>query len=174
VKSYFKAITPYKQFTENIKVGTPQADISMIYNLAKMLDPDSVVREGEMLIWKKSGGPFDQLQGLYDKVVADNAAITPKVRANLADMAERVMGATHGAYREEAERYGELADAYGIPREKIVPKIGDLPKIDRKTISSITPAGAGPKGAPEKSSVAPTAPAVDHKRVRELLGLPNG
>ena len=177
VKSYFKAVTPYKQFVENIKVGTPQADISMIYNLAKMLDPDSVVREGEMLIWKKSGGPFDQLQGLYDKVIADNAAITPKVRANLADMAERVMGATHSAYKEEAERYGELASAYGIPPEKIVPKIGDLPKIDRKTISSITPAGAGPKGAPEKSSVpagavtsvgAPTTPSTAPARGRTI------
>jgi hypothetical protein len=159
VKSYFKAITPYKQFVENIKVGTPQADISMIYNLAKMLDPDSVVREGEMLIWKKSGGPFDQLAGLYDKIVSDRAALTPKVRSNLADMAERVMGATHGAYKEEADRYGELADAYGLPRDKIVPKIGDLPKIDRKTISSITPAGPGPKGKPERSSLTP-APAA--------------
>lgn len=160
VKSYFRAITPYKQFVENIKVGTPQADVSMIYNLAKMLDPDSVVREGEMLIWKKSGGAFDQLQGLYNRIVESKAALTPKVRANLADMAERVMQPMHTAYTEQADRYREIATQYGVAPEKVVPKnIADLPKIDRKTISSITPAGPGPKGAPERSSVAPAAAA---------------
>lgn len=160
VVSYYKAIGPYKQFSENIKVGTPQADVSMIYNLAKMLDPDSVVRDAEMITWKKSGGPLDQLRGLYDKIISDKAALTPKVRANLADMAERVMGATHGEFKEQAERYREIATDYGIRPELVVPKtIPDLPKIDRKTISSITPAGPGPRGAPETSTLT-TAPAA--------------
>jgi hypothetical protein len=160
VKNYYQAVTPYKQFVANIKVGTPQADVAMIYNLAKMLDPQSVVREGEMVIWSKAGGPFERVKGLIDNLTASKAKLTPDIRAKLADMGERVMSEYHGAFKDAADHYTELAQSYGIPPEKVVPKVpDDILRIDRKTISSITPAGPGPKGAPEKSSLT-TAPAA--------------
>jgi hypothetical protein len=159
VKKYEQAILPYQQFSENVKVGTATADISLIYNLAKMLDPESVVREGEMLIWQKTGGALDRLQGLYDKIVSSRAALPPQTRANLADTAERVMTETHKNYERAADRFGTIAGKMGIDPELIVPKVDPLPKIDRKAISSITPAGAGPRGAPERSSLTTAAPA---------------
>jgi hypothetical protein len=85
------------------------------------------------------------------------------------------MSGHHGAMKDQVDRYRELATDYGIDPKLVVPKsIPDLPKIDRKTISSIIPAGAGPKGKPERLApgyAEPAAPAVDHKRVRELLGM---
>jgi len=160
VKTYNQAILPYKQFVSNIKVGTPQADVSMIYNLAKMLDPNSVVREGEMIIWQKTGGPFDRLRGLYDKIVESKAALTPNIRANLADMGERVMAEYHEGYKEAGARYTDIASRMGIDPKLIVPDIGEMPRIDRKTISTIIPAEAGPRGRPERTVPGAAAPAA--------------
>lgn len=47
VKKYKNAIPAYQAIKDAAKTNNPQADINLVYGVAKLYDPDSVVREGE-------------------------------------------------------------------------------------------------------------------------------
>ena len=62
------------------------ADISLIFSYMKMLDPRSVVREGEFLVARKTGGPADFLLSYLNRL-KDGSILTDGVRRSFRDMA---------------------------------------------------------------------------------------
>ena len=77
-------ITAYDKAYTLEKPGA--ADISLIFSYMKMLDPGSVVREGEFLVARKTGGPADFLLSYLNRL-KDGSILTDGVRRSFRDMA---------------------------------------------------------------------------------------
>ena len=77
-------ITAYDKAYTLDKPGA--ADISLIFSYMKMLDPRSLVREGEFLVARKTGGPADFLLSYLNRL-KDGSILTDGVRRSFRDMA---------------------------------------------------------------------------------------
>ena len=77
-------ITAYDKAYTLEKPGA--ADISLIFSYMKMLDPRSVVREGEFLVARQTGGPADFLLSYLNRL-KDGSILTDGVRRSFRDMA---------------------------------------------------------------------------------------
>jgi hypothetical protein len=97
-------------------------DYAMIVDIAKILDPISVVREGEVEAVKKTAGLPDQLFQAFLKVQG-GGILSPQVRA-------QIFGLADTRYRQEAERATqagermvEIAKSRGLNVDNVLPSI---------------------------------------------------
>lgn len=118
VKSYKGIRDAYDRLNSafTIQTETPearaQADLSMVIAYMKMLDPGSVVREGEQEMARQTAGISDQLFNTYNKVKTGEF-LTQEQRRGFMLNAQQIrrdvegnLTSTNSIYRERAERYG--------------------------------------------------------------------
>lgn len=91
-------------------------DLSLIFNYMKMLDPGSVVREGEFATAQNAAGVSTQVRNAYNRVVSGER-LSEDQRADFTNTAGNIYGSqlgilesTEGAYRDLATRAGVNPD----------------------------------------------------------------
>jgi hypothetical protein len=110
-----------------IQTNTPearaQADLSMVIAYMKMLDPGSVVREGEQEMARQTAGISDQLFNTYQKVKTGEF-LTQQQRAGFMLNAQQIrqdvegnLVSTNTSYRDRANRYGVNPSFILSPKE---------------------------------------------------------
>ena len=94
----------------NLEAGGA-ADLALIFNFMKMLDPASVVRESEFALAEATGALPDWLKKEWSKVT-DGGRLTPAMRRNIMrqarnqyDSAEKDIGLKYKEYVKRAEQY---------------------------------------------------------------------
>lgn len=152
VKEYRVAVPQLAQGL-NTK-NTPQGDLALIYAYAKIMDPGSVVREGEAAAVASSDTIAGQLVAKLRKQLEGTGTFSPEARANL--RREMLGKATelNRAYTFQRERYSNDAKAFGIDPERIIGKHDGapfLPEIERH-VKEQGLAGSGPAGVAEDPS----------------------
>lgn len=106
------------------------SDLNLVYGLGKIMDPTSVVREGEMIMVNNTAGLTDQMVG-WINAVNGGARLTPDVRQAIMQEAQTRIGSYKTMFDTDATQYKELAARYGIDERDILPgmhKIQDLPQ----------------------------------------------
>ena len=119
VKAYREAMPIYQSMVETAPRNSKASDLNLVYGLAKIFDPNSVVREGEMVMVKNTSALPDWLVGTINGLNG-GAQLQPDTRsAIMSEAKSRVDNykATHDAY---AEHFGQIADRYGIPRNDVI------------------------------------------------------
>lgn len=120
-------------------------DIAMVYSYMKMLDPTSVVREGEFATAANAGGVPDRVIAMYNGVI-NGQRLSPEVRAQFVQQGSRQFEQSYNQYEATQKEYGRLAGEYGLQPNRVVidrsggvgrPQIGGPPP----------PAGGGQPGA---------------------------
>tara|TARA_Y100000114_G_scaffold89992_1_gene83554 strand:- start:179 stop:1561 length:1383 start_codon:yes stop_codon:yes gene_type:complete len=105
-------LTSYDQAYKAARPGA--ADMSMIFSFMKMLDPGSVVREGEFLVASKTGGQADfAIQ--YLKQIQDGSMLSDLVRRSFKDMALSLYTKAVTDMKVDHERIINRANLRGIP-----------------------------------------------------------
>lgn len=99
---------------------TPAGDLNLIYAMGKILDPGSVVREGEMALVQDSGAFTERMLGSYAKQVQGGAALTPKQRTELIGMLAGRVGASARAYGTQRTDMADTATALNLDPKLIV------------------------------------------------------
>jgi hypothetical protein len=121
VKKYKNAIPAYQAVVKASKTNNPQADINLIYGVAKLYDPDSVVREGEydtiansqaIPEWIK--GQAQRLMGGGKLTEATKKQILEQAKIRVDSYKSEVEGAQSG-YRDIASRRGMNAENVFVP-----------------------------------------------------------
>lgn len=76
---------------ENILAAKPDAvgDMSLIFGYMKMLDPGSVVREGEYATAANTAGVPDAVRNAYNRII-DKEPLTPALRASFKEQAKKI------------------------------------------------------------------------------------
>lgn len=132
VKSYKNALASYASSMK--AADNPAGDLNIIYAYAKILDPDSVVREGEQASVAGLGTVGQQVYGSIRKQLNGEGRLEPGLRRQLiSEMRNRVASYDQG-YNAERSRFRALADKQGIDSDLVVgPHLGDAyAKIENK------------------------------------------
>lgn len=111
------------QFSNRLKGAgnTPAGDLTTIFSYMKMLDPESVVREGEQASAQNTAGVPDRVRNLYNKVVS-GARLNYVQRKQFRDEADRILKDSSSIYNQRATEYKGYANDYGVNAENIVGK----------------------------------------------------
>jgi hypothetical protein len=133
VKDYRKARAVFASAVDALNTNSAAADLNLVYAFATMMDPGSVVREGEMGMVKATQSASDQVKALV-AMVSGGQRISPEARRALVDqMASRFEG-YKAAHDELATRYGDIAKRGGyLPEDVVIP----MPEVKYER----TPAG---------------------------------
>jgi hypothetical protein len=157
-KNYAQAIPAYNSVVDAAKRDTKAADLNLVYGLAKIMDPGSVVREGELQMANDTQGVAERLIGMV-KSINGGARLGPKARAALLAEATSRMNAFRQSHDEDVTHYGEIADAMRIKRDLVLPRLPKMSTIDPKDIAG-DPANDG-----ETPASAPKGPVTDGRPV---------
>jgi hypothetical protein len=123
VKTFQATRDAYEKVRTSAQLSTAQGDMGLIYGFMKMLDPTSVVREGEYATAENSGGIPDTVANWYNRA-KDGQRLTPQQRQEFVAAAEAQYRNTEKNLQEVNARYKGLADQYEVPTERFleVPK----------------------------------------------------
>ena len=121
------------QFQKIQDLGTaPQTsanDLSMIFAYMKMLDPTSVVREGEQMTARKTGAIPDYLWNEYERLTKGKDALLPKkVRSQFVTEAQRIYQGQMKVQSQVDNTYKSLASQYGMDPSRVMV----MPRIEIK------------------------------------------
>lgn len=119
VKDYRKAATVFRSAANDYKTNTAAADLNLIYGFATMMDPGSVVREGEMTMVRGTSSIADQARGLIAQLEG-KGRLSAEARANLMDQMASRYDSLKGVHDQLAEGIGNMAQRSGMNRENVV------------------------------------------------------
>ena len=129
---------------------TGATDIALIFGYMKVIDPTSVVREGEFATAENAGGIGSKLRNTYNKIVKGER-LAPEVRKDFVRAARTQFMPYLDMQKNVEDRYSNLSEAYNLDASKVV--LSRLPKtgtLARPYTSFKTPAEAAaaklPKG----------------------------
>jgi hypothetical protein len=148
-----------KEFTDQTKVfqdikssygrvkvseDTAVGDLSLIFGFMKMLDPGSVVREGEFATAQNAAGVPERVANLYNRVISGER-LSKSQRDSFKGQAEKLYKSASEQEKVVRDGIGRIAGGYGLNTKNIfytdkeVPPSGPEPKpADKVTVGGKT------------------------------------
>lgn len=123
VKAFSEQTSAYGRIIASAEDPSPAGDLALIFNYMKVLDPGSVVREGEFATAQNAGGVDQRVRSLYNNIISGER-LTPEQRSDFADRATRLYQEADQQYRSLAGQYSGFATAAGLPVEQVIPDFG--------------------------------------------------
>lgn len=115
-----------KNFQEN---PSPAGDIGLIFSYMKVLDPRSVVREGEFALASNAGGVPEKIRNIYNKTI-EGTRLTPSQRRDFTTQAKNIVESKMKTHSEVNQKYRNLSKQYGIPSNLVVSQPISFDKLD--------------------------------------------
>lgn len=104
---------------------SPAGDIVLLVSFMKMIDPGSVVREGEFATAENSAGVPERIRGQYNKLVSGER-LTDQQRKDFTSQADSLFGVQLKTHLELENAYRTIAKSSGInPDDVVVDFVGD-------------------------------------------------
>lgn len=94
-------------------------DVSLIFGYMKMLDPGSVVREGEFATAENTAGIPERIRVMYNKAIAGDR-LSPNQRNNFKGESAKVLNAQLRRQKTINKRYENLSDRYKVDPRLVV------------------------------------------------------
>lgn len=116
VKNY-KSVLPIINSAKNAP-DTPAGDIDVIYAVGKIMDPGSVVREGELNLVINSGSPAQRLMGYVNRI-RGGGRLTSDQRKQLMQVLDSRVGGLESGYKSARSTMERAAKAQGLPPDQI-------------------------------------------------------
>jgi hypothetical protein len=120
---------------ERIRTGEAQdsgvGDIAIVYGYMKLLDPTSVVREGEFATAEQVGGAAQQFLGLYNRLM-EGERLTPEMRTQFTASAEKLYANAEAQLTNLEGQFKQQNPGLWLPdmRAGVVPGDPDDPPPD--------------------------------------------
>jgi hypothetical protein len=119
VKNYQIVRDNYERIRQGARYGTGAGDLAIVFGYMKMLDPTSVVREGEQARRRMYPACRRKILNLYNSVVA-GAKLPPEARTELLNAATQVYTESSKNLGDLNTRYGGIATNYQLDPNRIV------------------------------------------------------
>ena len=98
-------------------------DISIIFSYMKMLDPGSVVREGEQATARNAAGIPDRIRNLYNKTLTGES-LDPNQRQDFLNQGQRLYNKALEQQQKSSSFYKDIAQRSGLNPDLAVPDLG--------------------------------------------------
>ncbi|WP_020695292.1 hypothetical protein [Reyranella massiliensis] len=119
VKAYRTVVPMLESAKDAATRPTRAADLNLVYAFAKMMDPESVVRESETAGVVATASVADRLAG-YIGQLNGQAMLSPETRQKLLSELESRFGALKASNDEITRAYTETAKSYGLNPDRIL------------------------------------------------------
>lgn len=113
----------YGRILSNAEEQTAASDLSLIFNYMKMLDPGSVVREGEFANAQNSAGVPDRIRSRYNNVLSGER-LAENTRQDFIQTAQDLYSTQLASQSYLDKNYKDLAISYGLDPDKVVLDFG--------------------------------------------------
>jgi hypothetical protein len=133
VKDFADVGFAYSRVVRSADDPSPAGDLALIFNFMKVLDPGSVVREGEFATAQNAGGVDERVRSLYNQV-REGTRLTETQRADFVDRAGRLYGGAQEQYQSIADQYSEFARRAGLDPSLVIPDFGFKGTIPEKPL----------------------------------------
>lgn len=130
-KEFEEALNGYEKVQQAAMTKDPSGatDIALIFGYMKVLDPRSVVREGEFATAENAGGVAANIRNLYNKL-RTGQRLDAKVRLQFVDAARNQFAPQLERQVAREQTFSDLSTSYGLDASKVVqtklPKMGSL------------------------------------------------
>ena len=132
VRSFAEQTSAFGRVVASADDPSPSGDLALIFNFMKVLDPGSVVREGEFATAQNAGGIDERTRSLYNRLMSGER-LTPVQREDFLDRSSRLYRQAEEQYTDISNQYSEFARAAGLPVEQIIPDFrftGEIPNTE--------------------------------------------
>lgn len=153
----------YKSMSEAASRDTRAADLNMIYGMAKIMDPGSVVREGEMTMAQAIGTLPQRLQAMISSQLNETGRLTLGIRKEIMDEAFGRTQQYASEYQREADWMRGVATRNRMHPDDVVPTFGEFSPwapAGQAGISQVPIPQARPKML-NQSGIAPQTSSID-------------
>lgn len=127
VKSYKLAFPAFASVKDAASRNTPQADINLVYGIAKIFDPTSVVREGEYATVANSPNIPDRIKGVI-QYVSGGGKLSPEAKAKFVAEAESRVKSYEAEVNKAKNSYGGIVKQYGYNPDNVFQGMGNMGK----------------------------------------------
>jgi hypothetical protein len=158
-KDFVQRAQSYGTVLAAAKDHSAAGDLSIIFAYMKMLDPGSVVREGEFATAQNTAGVPDRIRNLYNRAI-NGERLAPRQRADFVNQAKAVYGAAKQRQAAIEQTYGERARRAHVPPEMVIMDFSRGVEPE----PAAPPTDAKPSSTPDAES--------PQNRARSKLGLP--
>lgn len=144
-KPYFETRDAYSRIQQSASNPSPAGDLALIFNFMKMLDPGSVVREGEFATAQNAAGIPERVRNMWNRALSGER-LGDDQRKDFVGQANGLYNRAERQYVGTQRQYEALAGRKGIdPRNVIlnydIPKTQDgrleppaSPRADRQQV----------------------------------------
>lgn len=119
VKTYQTIRNGYEKIKSSASLDSGPGDISTIFAYMKMLDPTSVVREGEFATAENSGGVGEQISNLYNRVLSGER-LTPELRRQFMASADQIYKEASGNLTDINSQYSTRATGWNVDPSRFI------------------------------------------------------
>jgi len=119
VKTYQTIRNGYEKIRSSAALDSGPGDISTIFAYMKMLDPTSVVREGEFATAENAGGVGGQIANLYNKVLSGER-LTPELRKQFLASADQIYKEASGNLTDINSQYSTRATGWNVDPSRFI------------------------------------------------------
>src|SRR5574343_219036 len=151
-KNITQAAPIYKSMVDAAGRNSKASDLNLVYGLGKIMDPGSVVREGEMIMVKNAAGLPEWLLGTIN-ALNGGAALTPETRKAIMQEAHGRVQSYKEAFDMDTRMYRGIVDRNKMNALDVIPDFGDFAPWSPAPPPRGQTFGFGAGGAP-----APAAP----------------
>ena len=116
------------------------SDYALAVAFAKILDPGSVAREGEVAAVQNAGARIPALGQALRNAITGEGSLTPEVRQQIAELATQIYTERSSAAQTTLQGYTKLAEQAGVPAEFIYS--GVIPEA-QVVIPAVVPPSSG-------------------------------
>lgn len=143
VKNFSEIKSGYGRMLEGQSAKTGAGDLAIVYGYMKMLDPTSVVREGEFATAEKTAGVPEQVRILYNKVLSGER-LSDTVRQNFLGMSDGLYKRAEADVSKVQDQYRTLAQRYKLRPENVIIDQGiATPPAQQQNLPRFNPAPRG-------------------------------
>lgn len=136
VKDYRATVPVYNAIVDAAKRDNKASDLNIVYGLAKIMDPTSVVREGEFKMAAAAGSPAERLVGLFNEI-AGGGRLTPQQRKQFVEEAGSRVTAYKAAADQVGTRFEALAKQYNVDPKNVLMDIGTTRQSDDEILRKL-------------------------------------
>ena len=118
-KPYFDVRDAYARVEQSARAPSAAGDLALIFNYMKMLDPGSVVREGEFATAQNAAGVPDQIRNIFNRV-ASGERLNDNQRVDFVGQARGLMQVQERQYKAIQDQYRGIAQRTGIDPQNVI------------------------------------------------------
>ena len=118
------AKTQKEKLSRSLNRGTAAGDLAAIFAFMKLLDPPSVVREGEQATARNAAGVPERIRNQYNRLLKGNS-LTPLQRKDFRRTSEEVYKPYLLRYKDLTTRYKDIAKRQNLNPKNIIYKLSE-------------------------------------------------